>query len=381
MRCDTTLRRCWARVLASVGLAWVAAGCEGGGQAGLAGLSDAERHLHRQFGEAELPRHIGTITSIDLQAPRVSPDLRQTLYLRTDRGRVNPMTLLGSTRPAHTPEKGMLAIWLRSTNGTELGRRLSPERWAHSPVWSHSGRAVAYVVNEERKGRIVHIDLATGRRTAMGLANRIHAMPRFDHDDMALLFCVAPAVDRPFRVYRQRPDDARATPLTPEDDDCVLPVRTFHGDGVLCARAEGEKLRWVIYARNNAEPIDEIWGMSTRPGLLQAWAGIAQPLSADGKRVLFRDSAAGRVRLLDVERKAASDLPAGSRSACWLGDESVAVATPDLLSVWTTDAEASLGVAGGQWMPCRYDRGKHRLIMLGAASPGQLAIWDVIFTP
>ncbi len=154
------------------------------------------------------------------------------------------MTLLGSPDPRHTPPDGTLAIWIRPLEGDSPGRRLSQQRWAHSPVWSPSGRAIAYVVNgewpmsnsefgrtmnrdatvreregrdatvREREGRdatvrepegrdatvrepeyrdatnadpargsfIAHLDLNTGVESALGAAGAINCLPRFDTD-------------------------------------------------------------------------------------------------------------------------------------------------------------------------------------------------------
>jgi hypothetical protein len=108
-----------------------------------------ERHA-RLFGDTDLPRRIGAVENVGLQIPRVSPNGRQMLYLQTDQDYLSPLTLLGSPDPQHTPPEGSLSVWLRPVEGAALGRRFSPQRWAHSPVWSDTGDAVAYVVNEHR---------------------------------------------------------------------------------------------------------------------------------------------------------------------------------------------------------------------------------------
>jgi len=373
-----------------------------------------ERHLQR-FGDAELPRKIGSVENCGLLIPVIAPDGRRMLYLRTDQDHLSPMTLLGSPDPRHTPTEGTLSIWIRPVEGAALGRALSPYRWAHSGTWSDSGNAVAYVANEPPESFIVHVDLNTGRESVLGVPGGLNCLPRFDGDDQTLLFCAAapnrsvqpkpsrdrkgadnPSRDRkgadtPFRTYRQRVGDAMPTALTPAGPDCLLPVRSDRHDGVLCARADGQHLDWVEY-RGGSGPegrrlsgggqvLAAGWGSSAEPALLQTWACIATPLSPDRDAVLYYDIAWDRVCVLHVAERTVRRHRSGSMAACWLDTSAIALATPNDTTVVNATTGMSVPLFNGQWIPSRYVAAERRLILLGRQTPRRFAIWEVIFRP
>ncbi len=339
-----------------------------------------QRHV-RQYGDAELPRKIGSVETVGLQAPVVSPDGRQILYLRSDAERLDPMTLLGSPDPKHTPPEGMLSIWLRPLDGKPTGRRLSRQRWAHSPVWSSSGAAVAYVANQPPGSVIVCVDLSSDTQTILGLRGAINLLPRFDGDDRTLLFCTGKTSDGPLRVCRQAVGQNEPTILTPEGTDCLLPARSDQHGGVVCAQPAGEHLSWVRCDAGGLTRIATQWGVSSRLAALQTWAGIAEPVSPDRESILFHDLAQNRISVLHVEGQTMRRHRRGSIAACWTDNQTIALATSDGVFVVHATSGVSTSLFNGQWIPCRYVPDSHRLILLGRQTPRRLAIWEVVFRP
>ncbi len=339
----------------------------------------ANEHHARAFGDAELPRKIGSVASIGLQIPVICPDGRRMLYLRTDCDHLSAMTLLGSPDPQHTPPEGTLSIWLRPVAGQASGRRLSGRRWSHSPVWSDSGNAVAYVANQPPASVIVHLDLGTGTETMLGVRGAINCLPRFDGDDQTLLFCAGDAADGPFRVYRQKTGGDEPAALTPKGTDCLFPIASDRGGGSLCAQVEGTHLNWVRSGPGGVARLAPQWGMSTRPASLQTWAGIGSPLSPGRDAVLFYDVAQNRICVLHVAKRIVRRHRPRSIAACWLDNQTIALATADGVFIVNTTTGLSTTLFSGQWIPCRYVATSRRLILLGRQTPRRFAIWEVMF--
>jgi len=339
--------------------------------------SSNENHV-RFFGDFDLPRKIGMVENIGLQIPAISPDGSQILYLRTTGDTLSPMTLLGSPEPKDTPPQGILSIWLRPTEGSALGRRISTQRWAHSPVWSDSGKAIVYVANIPPASSVIHMDLTTGQQTVLGLAGAINCIPRFDNDDHTVLFCAAAKRDEPFRVYRQAVGQSKPTPLTPEGMDCLFPLL---GDknGVLCARVEGDHLNWTRVESGGVKDIIQNCGLGQRPEILQTLAGITYPVSPDRQNFLFYDSAHNRICIYHQAHRLFRRHHPDSIAVCWLTNDAVALATNDRAFAVNTQTGMSLQLFNGLWIPCRYVPMTRTLFLLGKESSNRLAVVEVKF--
>lgn len=340
-----------------------------------------ERHA-REFGRFRLPEQVGVVENIGLQLPAVSPDGEQVLYLRLDAPAVSPMTLLGSSDAADTPGEGTLTIWLRPARGTSAGRRLSTQRWAHSAVWSASGRAIAYVANEPPGSRIVHHDLASGRETSLGVPGAVNCLPRFDGDDRSLLFCSGASAAGPFRVFRQCTEGEPAAALTPAGQHCVLPVLSEAGGKVLCARASGHSLHWARAGVEGTADVSDRIGNGDGPGVLALWAGIAEPVSPDRKSVLFYEAGADRIAVYNAADKRLARHRTGSVAACWINNESIALATPGGLFVVHAFSGVSLSLMSGAWVPARFVPESRTLVVLGKGqTSSRLSIYAIGFEP
>lgn len=334
----------------------------------------------RRYGDFNLPRKIGTVENAGLQLPAVSPDGNSLLYLRTDAETLSPMTLLGSADPAHTPPDRSLAIWIRPAAGTAPGRPLSRGRWAHSPVWSDSGAAVAYTADGDEHGsRILHVRMTDGHTTPLGVAGAINCLPRFDGDDRTLLFCSTAHPAAPLRVFRQAIDDGEPTAVSPEGADCFLPIASDKDRHALCARANGDSVDWVVCSPAGCTAIACGCGSSQRPAIVQTWAGIVSPLAPDRNALLFYDTLESRVGVCHIAERIVRRHRTGSIAACWLDNRTLALATTDEIFIVNTTTGVSTSLFSGTWIPCRYASASRRLILLGKDRPTRFSIWEVVF--
>jgi len=383
------MARARARRAGVLGLAILLSGCQSPAPHTASGRdADAIARHQRRFGRFGLPRQIGMVENVGLQLPVVSPDGTQMLYLRTDCAGLRPETLLGSDDPEVTPLDGVLSVWRRPVAGRAAGERISSARWAHSPVWSPRGAALAYVVNEAGGSRIVHRAIASGEEHELGVEAARNCLPRFDGGDDVLLFCssgrgdtlpVAPgAMEGRFRVYRQGATDAAPTVLTPPDAECVLPVAT-DATGVLCAAGRGAHYQWVRAGESEMSELTLPVSWSGRADCLLTWAGTADPLSPDGGTLLYYDVSQDRICALHLADRVLRQHRSGSIAACWMDAETLALATADGLYVVNAPTGASVPVFNGRWIPSRYVPEERRLVVLGGAAPRRLSIWEVVF--
>lgn len=364
---------------AAIGACLVLAGCQAPPSAGPADQLAASNQRHVDlFGNFDLPRKIGTVENVHLQVPAFSPDGSQLMYLRTDRDELSPMTLLGSA--AHTPDDGTLSVWVRPAEGNGAGRRLSSGRWAHSAVWSNSGRSALYVVNEPPGSMVVHLDLASGEQRRLGVAGAINCLARFSAcDDETVLFCTGKDPNGPFRVARQSLRESQPTLLTPEGTDCVLPIQTGCAGTLYCARAAGEQLNWAICGPESATDVAPDCGSSRRPEMLAAWAGIAMPLAPDRRSLMFYDPLQERICIYHAsDRRVVRHRP-GSIAGCWLTAEAIALATDRAVFTVNTITGLSPTLFDGTWIPAVYVSATRRLMLLGRDNAARFSIVEVVF--
>ncbi|MHC4796033.1 MAG: TolB family protein [Planctomycetota bacterium] len=340
----------------------------------------AEQHK-RSFGDFELPHKVGSVENVGVQIPSISPTGKQILYLRTDHHYISPMTLFGSPAEQDTPPQATCSIWIRPLNGTSAGQRLSSQRWAHSPVWSDSGRCIAYVVNEPPNSFIVHMDLTGGVQTKLGLNNAINCLPRFDGDDRTLLFCAGTKPEGHFRVHRQVVGESQPQALTPNGPDCIFPLASSGNGKVLCACVQADHLNWVMANSNGINNISKQCGTAQRPTILQTWAGITKPLSPDRKNFIFYDSILDRISVFHVTDQRLRRHRPRSIAACWIDNDTIALAIPDGVFIVNASTGVSINMMNGSWIPCRFLPRERKLILLGRETNRQrhFSIWEVVF--
>lgn len=384
-QCGVQARRSWVSVqltrlllTGTVGLA--IAGCHSPAAIPPTDAMFAQAERQRLlFGEFDIPRKIGTVENVGLQIPVFSPDGQQMLCLQTDCESLSPMTLLGSADPKDTPSDRSLSIWVRPVAGTGVGRQLSRCSWAHSPTWSDSGAAVACVANNPPRSDIVHIDMASGKASILGVRDAVNCLPRFDGDDRTLLFCSGERATGSFRVYRQSIDEAAPTALSPAGTDCVFPVTSDKAGRVLCVRSNADDLHWVSCDANGISDLVPKCGSAGRPLLLQTWAGVSSPLSPDRGSVLFFDTGQTRMAVLHAAQRLVRHHRPGSIAACWVDAETIALATQEAVFIVNTATGVSTSLFSGSWIPCRYVPASRRLILLGQERTGRFSIWEVVF--
>jgi hypothetical protein len=337
-----------------------------------------ERHAN-MFGNYDLPRKIGSVENVGLELPKISPDGKMMLYLRTDCEQLSPMTLFGSPEPTDTPAKGMLTIWLRPVKGSSPGRSLSTARWAHSAVWSSDSSAVAYVVNEPPNSWIEHVDLISGTRTRLGQKGMINCLPRFAIDNRTILFCGAESVAGPFRIYRQSLGQAEPTQVSPPGMDCLLPVLQQDDGRVICASVQGDQLRWIAANPQGMMTLAESCGSADRSTMLQIWAGVIEPVSPDRQKFLFYDTIQSRMCVYHRPEKIVRFHRSDSIAACWLDDQAIALATADRVFLVNIQTGMSLELFNGAWIPGRYLGAERKLLLFGRENSRRLSIMEIQF--
>lgn len=326
------------------------------------------------------PKKLGTVANIGLQLPAVSPDGQYMLYLRGQAPFLSPMSLLGSPDLRHTPAEGTLSVWLRPTEGTGFGQQVSTERYAHSPTWSSTGRAAVYVVNDPPLSYLVHVNMADGSHTRMGLPGAINCQPRFAGDDTTLLFCAGPTVGE-LAVYRQAVggDPER---LTPQQGPFYFPL-IADGRQVVCGQIAGDTLQLAQADTAGSTPLFEQVHSAALPSLPTFLAGIGDPLSPDGQFILFYNDLRSRVGVGRLKSGRVFYHRSGSMAACWLDGENIALVTTDYLFAIQADTGISLTLMNGAWLPRRYVERERRLILLGRDEKARdrLTVWELVFDP
>lgn len=336
----------------------------------------------RLFREVGLPTQIGLVENRGPQLPAVSPDGTRIVYLRVDAETISPMTLLGSAEPGDTPVEGTLSLWIRPLEGSLPGRRLSQQRWVHSPVWAPSGKAIAFVANESPGSMIVHLDLNSGRETLLGMPGVVNCLPRFDGDDRTLLFCSGASAAGPFRVFRQELEQGAPDALSPEGEDCVWPALTSPEGRAVCAVASQEQLRWVLAGPDGTTDLSGPVGEGGRPALLSVCAGVGDPVSPDRRGFLFYNAFDNRIVVCDFTDRRLAQHRSGSIAACWIGPEICALATADNLFAVHVFSGVSLPLMSGSWIPVRFVPTTRTLIVLGKGpGPSRLAIYRITLEP
>jgi len=333
----------------------------------------------QQFVDIDAPRKIGVVENIGLQLPQVSPDGRRMLYLRTDQAFVSPMTLFGSTDPIYTPTNGTLTVWLRETTGSLAGKRISSARWAHSPVWSPTGQTFAYIEHAPNHTNVVHVNPATGQETRLGRDEAINCLPRFDGDDDTLLFCAGADPRGPFRIYRQHVADPAPKPLSPDNTDCVLPIRSDFGESTLCLKTDATGVIWAQASPDGVRPMSSPYEVPNRVGLVRFTAGITEPLAPDGKRLLYFNPARETITVWQIGLGEVQPPLPNSMAACWLDADTLALANAEVLLLVSAHTPGILTSLNGAWIPCRYVPEARRLILLGKHSDRRLAVWEMKF--
>ncbi len=326
------------------------------------------------FGDFELPRKVGSVINTGLQIPVVSPDGKHILYLHTDADTLPPITLLGGYRDP----KATLSIYIRPTAGTNPGRPLSKHGWSHSAVWSDSGNTVAYVANEPPISFIVHVDIATGKDTRLGVPNAINCMPRFDTDDQTIIFCSADSIKGPFRIYRQRVGDKQPTPLTPAGSDLMSPIVVDESGETICIERTADRANLTAATPNSTTVLVNNIGPASR---FDAFSGIATPVSPDraNVKVLHYDTRNNCISILNVAERKTQRHRTGSIAACWLTNDAIALATGEHIFAVNTKTGMSPQLLNGMWIPCRYVPDTRKLILLGRQSDSRLSIYELQF--
>jgi hypothetical protein len=337
-----------------------------------------ERHANT-FGSFDLPRKIGSVENVGLELPRISPDGKMMLYLRTDCEQLSPMTLLGSPDPNDTSVEGTLAVWLRPVQGNSAGRAISTARWAHSAVWSPDNRAVAYVVNEPPVSWIEHVDLENGTRTRLGQKGMINCLPRFDADSRTLLFCATNNISDPFSIYRQALDQGEPTLVSPQGMDCLMPVLQQDDRRIICASSQNDQLRWVAANSQGITSLADRCGGFDRSMILQTWAGVIDPISPDRQNFLFYDTLQCRICVYHRPEKFVRFHRSDSIAACWLDDQAIALATVDRVFLVNTQTGMSLELFNGSWIPARYVSVERKLILFERENSRRFSIMEIQF--
>jgi hypothetical protein len=238
------------------------------------------------------------------------------------------------------------------------------------------------VVNAPPGSRIVHRDLATGRETSLGVPDAVNCLPRFDGDDRSLLFCSGASAAGPLRIFRQRIEEGPAVVLTPDGQHCVLPIRSEADGTVVCARMDGYSLHWARAGLTGTTDLSGAIGDSDGPGLLALWAGITEPISPDRTRFLFYETAADRITTCDAVSKRLAQHRTGSVAACWIDNDSIALATSGGLFVVDAFSGVSLSLMSGAWVPARFAPESRTLIVLGKGqASSKLSIYTLAFEP
>ena len=310
-------------------------------------------------------KRLGEVPNSGLQLPAVSPDGRWIALLE-----------VGSPEPvppaAMFSGKGLEQVSLTLRSLKDDGKeRVVCEAGACWPAWSPDGQWLAFIVYNEGKCRLAVHDLfeATTKRIELDAATA--AMPAFSPHGRQIALVVDP--DRPgecrLLLLNPRTGETLPSPRVDEMEQVLLPQYASADTLMFLGRRNGHTClyRWSLRERTPRRLYDiPIPAKLTQAA--QAFAGIAQPLSPDGRTLAWYDVRTDRIVLLDISTGEQRSLKPRSRAGCWFGPASFVAATDKELLLAQVRKPERKNLLRGQWLPRWADPQTSQMLLLTRGS-------------
>ena len=342
--------------IAAILAALMAAGCSGVPEpAAPAAPTKPLQQTHVQF-EIE---SLGELPNSGLQLPAVAPDGQWIAYLR-----------MGGDRPAG-PEalftgRGLAAVSLHLRPLRGGPSRTLCAGGAAWPTWSADATRLAFIVYA-KSGRcdlaIHDLNAAITRRRGLGFPRMM--MPALDPAGKAVALIAAAELPAPPRLHVADLKSGKLTacPTADKDERHLWPQWTPDGRIVYVTAKAGEA--WVAHWQPGGFPPEKLHRIhvpSSLPAAFQTFAGLASPLSPDGRSIAYYDIAGDHIVLVDLSTGQANALSEGTRCGCWLDDRRFVAAGDKEMRLFFGHGK-SAALLRGAWLPLGSVRDSARLVL------------------
>jgi hypothetical protein len=310
---------------------------------------------------------LGQLPNGGVFLPALDPPGRQLAYLEY-RGDQAPS--LEAVLAGELPQG--LSLHVRPVDA-DTSRMVAPQR-AGWPVWSRDGATLYYVSSDQAgRGSLCLYDLAAGQ-TARRITPAAKAvlMPAVSPDGRKVAF-ISPAagqVDWRLHVLVLETGEMTTVPDSPPDVRQAWPGWT--GDGRLVYLEASGQGAWVCqWAVGQSPPqrVAPVGVPDTPMGLFQACAGVARPISPDGRWFACYDASLDAVVLADLGGDGRGlTLREGTHGGCWLGPGQFVASAASELILFPTHGPSSR-LLRGAWVAIGAPQPVDALQPRGAGQP------------
>jgi Tol biopolymer transport system component len=304
---------------------------------------------------------LGSVPNSGLQLPIVSPDGRWITYLRAD-----PDEGIYSDALISGKKLANVALVVRGLHG-DTEERVVCASGAGWGVWSPDSKRLLFIVYDGAGG------------CALGTHDMLTA--RTHRRDVGFKHMIMPAISPTGRelaavTFSQQPDQRRLSILNLEtstfrpnpppekvqgalwpqwiDDRTLIYLKSNDGGMFLHKWTLEQENPKRLYQINAPNAIDQTF---------QIFAGIAAPVSPDGRKLAYYDTAADHIVLLDLATGERRGLKPHTRAGCWLGHKIFAAATDKELLLGFIGTAVQKSVLRGGWLPRRGNPATNQIVL------------------
>lgn len=332
-----------------------------------------------------------SLPNTGLHLPRVSPDGRWVAFLDADSHADPP------SRDGLVSGRGLdsVSLWVRPIDDNGLARNVAVGDVAW-PSWSSDGQTLMFVSHRETVGAALALhDLETGttRRVALGL--RKLWCPALSPDKTRVAVSAYGSVADQSLLFLADLETGQSTPGPPPifGGAQVLPV-WLNAQNLLFIEITpdgGALLRWRV----GDASAQVITALETPVSVFDTWqlhAGIAQPVSPDGRWFAYYSPANDRVFWVELATGKVVPLDPHGQAGTWWGDDWFVVGSQQRLDLTkppaiqnqaaqTNDDEAELvrfNLLPGPWVPLWTHQQQQSLLLVGPdIEPGRFTVIQV----
>ncbi len=309
---------------------------------------------------------LGEVPNSGLQLPAVSPDEKWIAYLRNAGQRPPGPEALFTGRGLEDMSLHVRALAPGAKSSAVCD---SGAAW---PAWSADGTQLIFVAHgEQGRSELRLYRPATGTTRRLGpVPGPVIMMPAMSPAGRQVAFVAVGADSSPPRLHVLTLETGKLQQCPDTEDSAGQLWPHWTGDGgIIYVLVRGGSAWLAQWYPGRAAPrrICRIPVPTTSRGAYQCFAGLGSPLSPDGRRFAYYDTARDRIVLVDLSDGSQTALAAKTRAGCWLDSERFAAASDTELML-TADRSRPVRLMRGSWLPRGPAGQPNQLILCGKGS-------------